>query len=91
MENFRLPFPFSLVLVLVFVLLVLDFDLIHNPSLVLPRLGMNTLKVLILMGSFGNHDADDILQGDEYIKTCYKVGKSYLSKSITSTAAGLAA
>ena len=48
-EHSRLPFPFSRpLLVLVLVVLVLGVDLIHNPSLVLPRLGRNTLKVLIL-------------------------------------------
>ena len=48
-EHSRLPFPFPRpLLVLVLVVLVLGVDLIHNPSLVLPRLGRNTLKVLIL-------------------------------------------
>ena len=61
---------FAIVLVL-----SLDLDLVHDPGLVLTSLKMKLL-ILSPMGSFGNHDADDILQGDEYIKTCYKVGKS---------------
>ena len=49
-EHSRLLFPFSrpLLVLVLGVVPVLGVDLIHNPSLVLPRLGRNTLKVLIL-------------------------------------------
>ena len=47
-EHSRLPFPFSRPLLGLVLVLVLGVDLIHNPSLVLSRLGRNTLKVLIL-------------------------------------------
>ena len=61
---------FTIVLVL-----SLDLDFVHDPGTVLPSLKIKLL-IFSLMGSFGNHDADDILQGDEYIKSCRKLWKS---------------